>query len=257
MKIREPNVMPGPGGATPAQPPGQSAGQAAGQREAAAASALRSIADVTSVVGLDDAELSPGVRISLTRLMQEVDNLRRELERSRRRIEYLERLADEDALVPVANRRAFVRELSRMVSFAERYGLIGSVVYFDVNDLKRINDAHGHAAGDAALCRVAKLLVDNVRESDVVGRLGGDEFGVILTQADEATAREKAAALAGLIAAASFEWEGTSIGLSVAYGLQPLAGTTGADAALNAADRAMYRQKHGSATVSGPDEATG
>ena len=250
--------MPGIGGVAPAQPLGQADIHAVGKRADAAASAPRSIADVTSVVGLDDAQLSPAVNNSLVQLMQEVDRLRRELDRARRRIEYLERLADEDTLVPVANRRAFVRELSRMVSFAERYGLTGSVLYFDVNQLKRINDTHGHAAGDAALCAIAKVLVDNLRESDIVGRLGGDEFGVILAQADDATAREKAAALAALIAATPFEWEGRPIPLSVAYGLQPLAGTAGADAALDAADQAMYRQKRGDrdADASEPEPAS-
>lgn len=255
MKIREANSTAGIGGVGPAPPVGQGDAQAAGRRERAGAAASRSIADVTSVVGLDEAELSPAVRNSLALLMQEVDRLRRELERSRKRIEYLERLADEDSLVPVANRRAFVRELSRMVSFAERYGLGGYVIYFDVNYLKRINDAHGHAAGDAALCAIAKVLVDNLRESDVVGRLGGDEFGVILAQADEATAREKAATLAALIAATPFEWEGQAVPLSVAYGLQPLTGNVAPDAALDAADRAMYRQKQGERTADEPEAA--
>jgi diguanylate cyclase (GGDEF)-like protein len=179
--------------------------------------------------------------------MEEVHRLRRELDRSHRRIEYLERLADEDALLPMANRRAFVRELSRMVSFAERYGLTGTVLYFDVNNLKRVNDEHGHAAGDAALKKIADVLLANVRESDVVGRLGGDEFGVILTQADEAAGAEKAAALAQLIAAAPLDWNGVSIPLSVAYGLNPFSGAAGADDALQAADRAMYRQKRSQA----------
>jgi diguanylate cyclase (GGDEF)-like protein len=263
VKVREPNSMPGIGGAAPMQPVGQAGAQVVGKRDEAAMSALRSIADVTSVVGLDEAELSPSVRASLSLLMQEVDRLRRELERSRQRIEHLERLADEDTLVPLANRRAFVRELSRMVSFAERYGLSGSVLYFDVNNLKRLNDELGHAAGDAALKQIAELLLANVRESDVVGRLGGDEFGVILAQADETAAREKAAALAALIAATPLTWESKAIGLSVAYGLQPLAGAAGADDALNAADRAMYRHKHENGTrevpvdVPGPDAGAG
>lgn len=260
-KVGDSQSMTGVGASVPAQPlertVGQPPAQPASRRDEAAASALRSIADVTSVVGLDEADLSPAVRASLNVLMQEVDRLRRELERSRKRIEHLERLADEDTLVPLANRRAFVRELSRMVSFAERYGLTGSVLYFDVNNLKRINDEHGHAAGDAALKRIAELLLANVRESDVVGRLGGDEFGVILAQADEATAREKAASLAALIAATPLDWEGKAIPLSVAYGLQPLAGTAGADDALNAADRAMYRHKLGNGARGASGEASG
>lgn len=245
MKIRDSKPVARPGSAAAAA----AAPALARQGDDSAAGAPRNVADVTSVAGIDVAELTPAVRAALTALMEEVHHLRRELDRSRQRIEHLEQLADEDAMLPIANRRAFVRELSRMVSFAERYGLTGTVLYFDVNNLKKINDQFGHAAGDLALRKIAEILLANVRESDVVGRLGGDEFGVILTQADESTAREKAASLEALIAASPLEWEGAQIGLSVAYGLHLVTGSGGADDALHAADRAMYEQKHGKASA--------
>lgn len=226
--------------------------QPGGPREVAAAGEQRAAAVIASVAGLQPGELSPNVRAALDALMQEVDRLRRELDRSRRRIEHLERLADEDTLLPVVNRRAFVRELSRMIAFGERYGLGGAVLFFDVDQLKQINDRHGHAAGDAALRKIAEVLLANVRGSDVVGRLGGDEFGVILAQADESVAREKAASLAALIAETAFDCDGKRIPLSVACGYQPLLGMTGPDDALHAADRAMYRQKR-----AGTDAARG
>src|SRR6267154_4763957 len=96
-------------------------------------------------------ETGPGRRDALDRLRGENERLRRELKDAQIRIVELERLADEDALVPVANRRAFMRELTRVIAFAQRYGLPASVIYFDVNGMKQINDAHGHLAGDAAL----------------------------------------------------------------------------------------------------------
>ena len=125
-------------------------------------------------------------------LLDEVSRLRQELDLTRKRISHLERMADEDSMLPIANRRAFVRELTRLISYSERYGTAGSVLYFDLNGMKEINDRYGHPAGDEALRHFARLLVANVRDSDVVGRLGGDEFGVILAQADEAQARDKA-----------------------------------------------------------------
>ena len=85
-------------------------------------------------------------------------------------------LADEDSLLPVINRRAFVRELSRAMSFAQRYTQPSSLAFFDVNNMKTINDELGHAAGDAALMHVAEMLLEHVRHSDVVGRLGGDQW---------------------------------------------------------------------------------
>jgi diguanylate cyclase (GGDEF)-like protein len=79
-----------------------------------------------------------------------VDSLRHDLEQSKKRIQHLEKLADQDTLTPVANRRAFVRELSRMLSFAQGYGSRVSVLYFDIDDIKHINDTYGYPFGDAA-----------------------------------------------------------------------------------------------------------
>ena len=82
------------------------------------------------------------------------------------------------------------------MAFSQRYGTPASIVYFDINGMKQVNDTYGHSAGDAVLLAVAKLLLDNVRTTDVVGRLGGDELGVVLVQTDEARAEHKAAELA-------------------------------------------------------------
>src|SRR3546814_16264467 len=117
--------------------------------------------------------------------MADVYALRQELEEAHQRVGYLEQLADQDTLAPVLNRRAFIRELGRMAAFEERYGAAGAVLYFDVNDLKAINDRYGHAAGDAVLKQICEILLRETRASDVVGRLGVDEFGVIMAQIQE------------------------------------------------------------------------
>ncbi|MBO6782185.1 MAG: GGDEF domain-containing protein [Alphaproteobacteria bacterium] len=176
-------------------------------------------------------------------LMKEVQRMREELSQARNRINYLEKLADEDTLVPVANRRAFVREMSRMMAYAERYGAETSVLYFDIDGFKDINDGHGHAAGDAALQHVATLLAENIRESDLVGRLGGDEFGVILAQAGGDSAQEKAASLSALIEGTPFVWEGQQLPLAVSFGAHTFSGGEDAGEALQRADKAMYEQK--------------
>lgn len=211
--------------------------------EAVAQNAPRAVADSASVLGIPDQELTPKVRDAIMRLMAEVDQLRRDLDQSRERIAFLERLADQDALAPIANRRAFVRELSRIMAFGERYNSAASIIYFDVNGLKPINDTYGHPAGDAVLMKVADVLVENVRESDVVGRLGGDEFGVILSQADEATAAEKARMLVQKIESEPLDWQGHQIPIHVSYGVYTFRGGDSAGEALAAADRAMYAHK--------------
>jgi len=105
------------------------------------------------------------------------------------------------------------------MAFSERYDLPSSLVYFDVNGLKPINDSHGHSAGDADLMRIAGVLVKNVRESDVVGRLGGDEFSIILSQADGATAAKKGKMLVQRIEDQPLDWNGENIPLVVSYGI--------------------------------------
>jgi diguanylate cyclase (GGDEF)-like protein len=213
--------------------------------EAAAGRGLPPPEDVATVVGIPEAELTPKVRQALQQLMAEVYALREELEEARQRVGYLEQLADQDTLAPVLNRRAFIRELGRMAAFEERYGAAGAVLYFDVNDLKVINDTHGHAAGDAVLKRVCEILLRDTRASDVVGRLGGDEFGVILAQSGLEPAAAKAARLAEAIAAEEVVWEGRPLRVSVAFGAHTLSSGQRADDALNAADRAMYANKRG------------
>ncbi|HUC68598.1 MAG TPA: diguanylate cyclase [Stellaceae bacterium] len=199
--------------------------------------------DILNLAGVAETELSPKLRQAIMGLMGEVDSLRRQLGEAQQRIDYLERLADEDPLMPIANRRAFVRELTRMMSFAQRYGSPASIVYIDVNNLGQINDDHAHAAGDAALLQVARVLLDHVRNTDVVGRLGGDELGVLLVQTDQALAEQKAAQLAAAVAEKPLLWQGKEIPLGISYGVYSFSGGENAGDALDAADRAMYQAK--------------
>jgi len=169
--------------------------------------------------------------------------MRKELEFTHRKISELEKLADQDALISVSNRRAFVREMTRMISYSERYGIHSSLLYLDLNDLKKINDTYGHAAGDAALLHLADVIVKNLRDSDIIGRLGGDEFGVILPKANEKTARAKAEHLIGKIEKKPLMWKGEKLHLNVAYGIYPLRLGESADQALDNADKNMYLHK--------------
>ncbi len=189
------------------------------------------------------AATPPTVETAIAELVAEIDHLRDELERNNARIHDLENLADRDPLAPVANRRAFLHELERFNALAERYRVPSSVIYLDIDGMKEINDRFGHGAGDRVIVAVADALLVNVRASDVVGRLGGDEFGVILAHMDEGLAQRKAAALAGVIAGLQVPRDGGTIPVSVAWGVFTFTGETDIGAALDAADKAMYAQK--------------
>ncbi len=176
-------------------------------------------------------------------LERENARLRAEVERLERRLADVELLADRDPLLPVLNRRAFMRELGRALAVARRYGDASSLLYLDMDGLKRINDVHGHAAGDAALAAVAATLTDHVRESDVVGRLGGDEFAVLLARAPAGEAQVKAASLAKAIADAPLVFEDRAIALSVSVGVRALDPHATPAELLAQADAAMYLVK--------------
>jgi diguanylate cyclase (GGDEF)-like protein len=220
-------------------------GNAAYARRVEAADAVERVDAVlpATVLGIPESEFTPRVRDAIMGLMTEVDDLRRELSQTKARLDEVEKSADQDQLLPLFNRRAFVRELTRFIAFTGRYNTPASLIYFDMNHMKKINDSFGHAAGDAALKHFAETLMKYVRDSDCVGRLGGDEFGVLLTHAGQDQALKKADLLAEALTTNPLVWEGNPIPLSFSYGAFELKPGDNADIAIARADEAMYAQK--------------
>ncbi|WP_425409146.1 GGDEF domain-containing protein [Hyphococcus sp.] len=203
----------------------------------------RSAPDKIEIAGIPEKELTPKVREALTSLMQEVQSLRDELAQSRARMSELEKLADHDPMLDVYNRRAFVRELDRIMAMIDRYDMRASLVFIDLNDLKKINDGMGHGAGDAALSHIAIIVAANVRQTDVLGRLGGDEFGLLLTQTDQETAEKKAEELTKAIAEIPVKWNGDQFTAKVSCGVVEIVKGQSAVEAMERADSAMYEVK--------------
>lgn len=180
-----------------------------------------------------------------TELAEKIVALRARLRAARRRIADLEASADTDALLGVLNRRGFERELRRSIAYVQRYGATAALIYCDVDKLKPINDRFGHAAGDAVLTAVARVLASHVRVSDLVGRLGGDEFGVILWNLAETDARAKADVLARAITGLKIRFRDRPISVSASFGLTAIRTNDGPGEAIERADRAMYEAKAG------------
>jgi len=188
-------------------------------------------------LGLDARDVSESGIAALERLTGELAELRAKLEAA-------EALADRDALAPVFNRRAFLRELHRTMSEVERYKTPAAVIYIDLDGFKAVNDEYGHSAGDAVLRHVGLLLSDSVRESDIVGRLGGDEFGVILNRATAEEAAAKAAALSDKINTSAILYAGVPHRIRASVGVHPIAIVEDPETAIARADEAMYAEKH-------------
>ncbi len=161
----------------------------------------------------------------------------------RTRIAELEQLVDTDTLTPLPNRRRFVREVQRAVEQGRRYGHRAWVMFADLDSLKHINDTHGHLVGDAALIHVAGLLRDQVRAADIVARIGGDEFGLLLEEIGERSVREKADQLVAAVRGAPLECAGHVIPLSITIGIAPLKTDDDAEQLIDRADQAMYLER--------------
>ena len=192
---------------------------------------------------ISQADLTPAARSAVDNLMSEVDLLKEELATAQRRVSELETKVDEDALLPVLNRRGFDRELERTLAYAKRHRTDVSLIYIDLDDFKSINDIHGHAAGDAALMHLADTLLANIRRSDVVARLGGDEFAILLHRADEEAATLKGDQLAEALASSSLICEGKEIQMSLTAGITQLRDGDTTSSAMARADRIMYAGK--------------
>ncbi len=172
-----------------------------------------------------------------------VQRLRAQLAQAQAQINELQESAETDFLLEIPNRRGFERELHRSISYIKRYQATAALIMLDVDRLKPINDAHGHAAGDQVLKAVVDALLDHVRASDVIGRLGGDEFALLLWNLSETDARAKAALLEQTIDKLSIELGGDVVTTGISAGLAMLGPDAESVRALAEADRAMYVRK--------------
>ncbi|MDX6626500.1 MAG: hypothetical protein QOE56_1489 [Solirubrobacterales bacterium] len=168
-------------------------------------------------------------------------------------------LADHDPLTGLLNRRSFRAKLDRHVSFSDRYGGQGAVMIIDIDGLKEVNDKLGHQPGDNLIRRVSTLLRERVRTTDIVARLSGDEFAVLMPQTDTAGALQLGEDLRAEVAD-GFPPDSELGGATISVGITMFGGKggAGAEAVLVAADQAMYRAKEEGrnriALFHGPDE---
>jgi diguanylate cyclase (GGDEF)-like protein len=176
-------------------------------------------------------------------LMDEIARLQMKLDISEAKREQLEQLIDADPLCPVLNRRAFERELGRAISWSKRTKKEGSVLFLDLNGLKPINDTYGHAVGDKAIERVAKMLILSCRATDLIGRLGGDEFAVIMPDTPALGALVRGERVEALLQQVPLLVGDTQLTVSAAYGAASYDSTDDVKDVLKRADAAMYAHK--------------
>jgi len=179
----------------------------------------------------------------IERMLSYAATAEQQLTEQQARIAYLESLSMTDELTGLNNRRGFDHAMKRSLSSASRYGEAGVLAFFDLDHFKRVNDEHGHDAGDQLLCRVAAVLSDNTRLTDSIARLGGDEFAVILVRTSVEDGTRRAHHLQDVIQKAMTECPEFSSCEGASLGTAPFDGTSDAGSVFQAADRAMYSDK--------------
>ncbi|MEL6828682.1 MAG: GGDEF domain-containing protein, partial [Pseudomonadota bacterium] len=154
----------------------------------------RDLARILRSVGLNEESIPTSLRPGVVALAQEVIRLEEGIAKLNLAVTAAEELADYDPLCPVFNRRAFERELAREIAHCKRHRTELSMIYLDLDDFKQINDQHGHSVGDQVLIATSIHLKGSIRQTDILGRLGGDEFGIILpaTTIEQASSRAHA-----------------------------------------------------------------
>lgn len=159
------------------------------------------------------------------------------------RVAQLENMTVTDELTGLLNRRGFDAILRRNLMSAARYDEAGILAYLDLNGFKKINDRHGHPAGDDVLRTVGRHLQQNIRATDYAARLGGDEFVVLFVRAQQTPARERARQLVRGLNKLTIPSTSGPIVIHASLGLAYYNGTTEAEELMERADRAMYADK--------------
>ena len=200
-------------------------------------SLVSSVLQSTSDITCDPFKMADEV------LRRENEQLTKELVQLRKRLLELEQMADTDPLVPLYNRRAFVRELARSQTVRQRYNIASSIIYFDLDRFKSVNDQFGHSAGDQVLKIFAQAIQQNIRDCDVAGRIGGDEFALLLFKTDIDQSMAKAVTIAQTARDLCETLDHISIDLNVSWGVADCAANLNPEEVLAKADQQMLSCK--------------
>lgn len=171
--------------------------------------------------------------------------IERDVTLDKRRLDELEFLADRDTLTGIPNRRALLRGVDAEIEIVQkRVDAPGPCVAFiDVDNFKQVNDRFGHATGDAVLYGTADRLADNIRRSDILGRLGGEEFGVCMPTVTLSEGKALAERLREAVAAMPFETPSGPISITVSIGVAVFQEGDNLTKLIEQADMAMYAAK--------------
>lgn len=171
--------------------------------------------------------------------------LRRSFARERSYRDELRKLAETDELTGIANRRELLTYLDKRIAEARRTATPLSFAIFDIDNFKRVNDNFGHATGDEAIKHVVRTAQGTVRINDRIGRMGGEEFGIVLPKSSEENAYMVCERMRGRLNEQPFVTEGTHLAITISTGIATLTDADDAASLIERADKALYEAKRG------------
>ena len=198
---------------------------------------------ISHSLGLNRTSIAPKDWPIIERMLAYAVETENTLAEQQARIHYLETLSVTDELTGLLNRRGFNQAVERTLAAAKRHQEKGLLAYLDLDNFKQINDTLGHEAGDVVLQHVAGVLTKNVRRTDYVARIGGDEFAVLFVRAQQLPTRAHAQDLRRKLAKTPVHVADQSVTVDASLGVQAYGPDTKAKELLRRADQAMYLEK--------------
>lgn len=186
-----------------------------------------------------DLEINTTLQFALL-AMEEAE---KRIKRQEIRIKHLESLSVTDELTQLLNRRGFLQQFQYSLSISRRSNTGGSLMVLDLDKFKQINDTYGHSAGDDVLQNVGFSISKVVRESDIVGRIGGDEFSILMPGASPVTVKKRISQIHSAISDIKFPWNYKNITIRGSIGRYDYQSQENEQEILNLADTNMYEQK--------------
>jgi len=174
---------------------------------------------------------------------EEIEKLRQKVHFLEGKLKELSKEVKTDFLTNIANKKAVTEELKKQEAIYQRYGTNYSVVFFDIDHFKNINDTYGHDAGDVILKSLGLLFKRYARDIDLIGRFGGEEFVAILPNTDKEGAYKFAEKVRQIIEKTKFMYKNTRINVTVSGGVASRNETNSAEETLKLADEKLYKAK--------------
>jgi len=169
----------------------------------------------------------------------------RPMEELNNKKDYFEEIANIDYLTNILNRRAFYNRANQYFAYAKRNDIEVSVMMIDIDFFKKVNDTYGHEAGDVVLKKLADIIKDSIREEDIFGRLGGEEFGICILNSNATILCKVAQKIRHNVESAIVNYKDSEIKFTISIGCHNMiSNTENFETALNKADKALYEAKN-------------